>query len=87
MKVFWIAFVLALLLSITGCTLAMLNQLDKGQAFTPEQIKAYKEQNMDVYGCFTIGGPPPAGMTTWIIVPKDSRIAVKFGDGCHLLSQ
>lgn len=77
--------ILALLLQ--GCTLALLNQVDKGHVFTPEQIRAYKEQDMDVYGCFMIAAPPPNGLTTWIIVPRGSKVAVKFGDGCHLLSQ
>lgn len=63
----------------------MLHQMDQGSALSPEQIRAYKDMEMDVYGCFKVGGPPPAGNTIWILVPKNSKAAVKFGDDCHII--
>jgi len=82
-----LALVLAVLLSLAGCTLAMLHAIDKGQTLDPEQIKAYKEMSLEVYGCFQIGGPPPAGNTVWIIVPKGSPVNFTFADNCHLLNR
>lgn len=79
-----VAGILAALL-LSGCLLAQIHQLEPGQTLSPEQIKAYKEMNMNVYGCFQIGGPPPAGNTVWIVVPKEMRVLPKFGDNCHVM--
>lgn len=82
------AIILACFLSLglPGCTLAMLHQIDRGQALTPEQIKAYEDAGFDVYGCFMLTGPPPLGSTSWLVVPKGSKVSFKFGDGCRLLN-
>jgi hypothetical protein len=80
------SFLLLAVLSLTGCSgLALIHAVDRGDALTPEQIKAYKEMNQAVYGCFQIGGPPPAGNTVWIVVPANSPINFKFGDNCHVI--
>lgn len=87
-----IAFLLACLLSLDGCagillTTAMNHPED---ILPPEQIRAYNEVGYNVYGCITIGGPPPAGNALFIIVPKTGVVTPtlpRFSDGCHLLSQ
>ncbi len=63
------------------------NALNQGKDLTPEQIKALNEVGSAVYGCFQIGGPPPAGNTVWIVVPKGAAVPDTFGDNCHLLSR
>ncbi len=81
------AAMLAVLLSMTtGCAgILMSNAIHQGQDLTPEQIKAYNESGSAVYGCFQIGGPPPAGNTVWIVIPKGQPVAFKFGDNCHVV--
>ena len=69
-----------------GCSGILLHHaIDKGQVLSQEQIQAYRDMNMDVYGCFQIGGPPPAGNTVWIVVPKESVVSIRFGDNCHVI--
>ena len=85
MKHIILAAMLALLLALNGCAAQLIgNAIGQGQNLTPEQIKAYNEIGANVYGCFQIGGPPPAGNTQWVVVPKDGA-APKFGDNCHIV--
>lgn len=74
-------------LSLPGCSgFYLINSaLGKGENLTPDQIKAYQATGSDVYGCFQIGGPPPAGNTNWIIIPKNAPKKPAFGDNCHVL--
>jgi hypothetical protein len=79
---------IASFLSLTapGCAAALIGKaLDKDQTLTAEQIKAYNDVGSAVYGCFQIGGPPPAGNTVWIVAPKGVTMTFKFGDNCHVL--
>ena len=77
--------VLALLFS--GCGVIALDRaIGQGQNLTPEQIKAYRDANVDVYGCFQLAGPPPAGATIWLLLPKGAPVTFKFGDNCHLVN-
>ena len=81
------ALLLALFLS-AGCSGILLHHaMDKGEALSSEQIRAYNEVGASVYGCFSLAGPPPAGSTVWIIVPKGSPVNFTFVDNCHLLSR
>ena len=75
-----------LTLQLAGCATMLIGKaLDKDGALTPAQIKAYNDVGHAVYGCFQIGGPPPAGNTVWIIVPKTASVTFKFGDNCHVI--
>jgi hypothetical protein len=75
-----------LFLSLYGCIGGLMgNMLGQDQNLTADQIKAYSDAGSKVYGCFVIAGPPPAGATTFIIVPKDAVVTFKFGDNCHLV--
>jgi len=73
------------LLILSSCTITPLTPKEAAQ-LTPEQIKAYKEMNMDVFECFNISGPPPNGGFSFIIVPKGSKIDFAFSPNCNLLS-
>jgi len=57
----------------------------KAMLLTPEQIKAYQELNVDIVFCLNVGGPPPAGNTTFILLPKGTIFVPTFGDGCHVI--
>jgi hypothetical protein len=82
------ATILAAVLLAGGCTgILMADAARQGKDLTPEQIKAYNEIGSAVYGCFQIGGPPPAGNTVWIIVPKGTEAKFHFADNCHLINQ
>ena len=87
MKPWLVASLLSVLLSASGCTGMLIgNALQQGQQLTAEQIKAYNDVGSNVYGCFQIGGPPPAGNTVWLVVPKNSTAPLpKFGDNCHVI--
>lgn len=88
MKAVLIALVLALVLSIAGCTGMLLgNAFNQGRDLTPEQIKAIGEAGNAIFACVNLSGPPPSGSTIWIIVPKESKATVKFGAGCQVLAQ
>ena len=58
---------------------------NKDQLPSSEQIKALREQNMDVYICFTLGGPPPIGNITIIAIPKGSKPNFAYSSNCGLL--
>ena len=84
LKSILIASFLALLLSLAlGCAMMLTPQL--AQHMTAEQIKAYKEQNADVYSCLSLGGPPPIGATTFIVVPHGSKMDLSFAPNCGIL--
>ena len=73
--------ILAFLLS--GGALVGLSALTN--PMTSEQIAAHEKAGRDVYGCFTVGGPPPIGGTTWIVVPKGAKPTLSFGANCQLI--
>lgn len=81
-----LALVLSLSLSLNGCILAALNNPTNASMLSPEQIAAYRDLNVDIIYCLNVAGPPPAGSTTLIILPKDSIYIPTFGDGCHVIS-
>ncbi len=81
------ALLLAMFLS-AGCSGILLHHaMDQGQALSAEQVDAYNRVGAAVYGCFALAGPPPAGSTVWIIVPKGSPVNFAFTDNCHLLNR
>ncbi len=70
-----------------GCLLAAFQNPDISKQLTPEQIAAYRDLNMDVAFCFSIGGPPPVGNSMIILLPKGTKPTPMFGDGCHIVNQ
>lgn len=75
--------VILLAFLLQGCVAAMMGKaIDQGQNLTPEQIKAYSDVGSAVYGCFNLSGPPPAGGTTWVVLPKNSDAFVTFLPNC-----
>ena len=70
-----------------SCTTMLIGQaLNKDQQLSAEQIKAYNEVGLDVYMCFTLGGPPPMGNMTIITVPKNKAIApISYSSNCSIL--
>lgn len=71
---------------LAGCSgLAFLNPLDPGAGLTPEQIQSLRQNGQAVYGCFQIGGPPPAGNMVWMVVPQGITPNFRFGDNCHII--
>ena len=72
-------------LLLGGCTGVLLQgAMNKGDNLTPEQIEAYNKVGGKVYSCFQIAGPPPAGGTTILVVPKEAPVTVKFLPNCML---
>ncbi len=84
MKHWLIAALLAVSLSASGCVASMLGGAP-GKDLTPEQIKAYSDAQMAVIGCVQVGGPPLAGNTQWVIMPKEYPMHFNFGDNCHIV--
>lgn len=74
--------ILALMLLGSGCIAGLAN-FSRPDNLTPEQIEAYNKGGFDVYGCFQVAGPPPAGGMTYIIAPKGSKPSVRFGLNCQ----
>jgi hypothetical protein len=73
---------------LSGCSsILMGSSINHGANLTPEQIEAYGKVGSAVYTCFQIGGPPPAGNTMVILIPKDKTMAFIFGDNCHLINR
>ena len=72
-----------LLLLLSGC--APFLAAKEARDMTPEQIKAYSEQGMDVYQCLNISGPPPSGGVTLLIIPREAKAEIAFGNNCQLL--
>ncbi len=66
-----------------GCILSSMSRPDN---LTPEQIKAYNESGFDVYGCFQLAGPPPAGGLTYFVVPKGKQLTVGWANNCQPLN-
>jgi len=78
-----VGFCLAFML--LGCSgISLLHQVDNGSALSPEQVRAYREMNMDVYSCIALAGPPPNNVILTIIVPKETPQNFKFDDRCRL---
>ena len=50
---------------------------------SPEQIKAIRETGGDVITCTILGGPPPAGQTVFIVIPKGSRGKISISPDCR----
>lgn len=70
------------MLLLSGCVSALMGP-GAYSDLSIEQIKALQAQQMDVYACSTISGPPPAGRITYIVVPRlDKKPDVRFGDNC-----
>jgi hypothetical protein len=71
----------------SGCTGGLLIQraIDRDDNLTPAQIRQYRESGQNVYGCFSLSGPPAGGSTLWIIAPADAEVDLKWLDGCRLL--
>lgn len=80
-----IAALIAMFLSLTGCTGVLTGNQYGRDNLTAEQIKAYNDQGNKVYMCVQVVGPPPSGAVMHIIVPKDSVYQPRFGDGCRIL--
>ena len=78
-----IGMLLAVILSISGCAPFIASK--EAKDMTPEQIKAYNEQGLDVYQCLNISGPPPNGGYTLILVPKKAKIDLAFASNCNPL--
>lgn len=78
---------LCLLPLLSGCTSMLIgNALNQGKDLTPEQIEAYNKVGSRVFSCLTVKGPPPAGATVIITVPKEgATFAPKFGDNCQVI--
>lgn len=82
------ATAIALMLALTGCTSVLMgNALQQGRDLTPEQVEAYNKVGSAVYGCVSFAGPPPAGGTTWIILPKGTNTPIKFLPNCMVQMQ
>lgn len=79
------AILLAMLFFSSCSGILLLHQMDQGQPMTAEQLKTYKDMQMDVYSCVEIAGPPPAGHVVNIIMPNNSKPAPRFGDGCRII--
>jgi len=79
-------------LVLTGCAGLEIKQAAEAvKGMTPEQIasvkdlmQATKDIGADVYVCFTIAGPPPAGNAVFVVTPKN-QTPTAFGDNCHIL--
>lgn len=82
----YIAMAMSLLIALVmlaGC--APFLAAKEAKDMTPEQIKAYGEQGMDVYQCINIAGPPPMGGVTVLVVPKHAKAEVMFSSNCQLM--
>jgi hypothetical protein len=76
-------FLFCFLFLLVGCVAQLTGS--QAQHMTSEQIKEYKDNGFDVYSCFQIGGPPPAGATTFLIVPSGTKVDFQFSPNCQLL--
>ena len=72
---------LLLALMTMGCAITAQN----AASLTPEQIQALREQGHEIVKCVQIGGPPPSGNVTVLVIPKDSRAHLKFAPNCSIL--
>lgn len=85
--ILWIIMAMCLLIAVTmtsGCSQILTAR--EAREMSPEQIKAYAEQQMDVYQCANISGPPPSGGMTFMVVPKHAKLELAFGNNCSLLT-
>lgn len=71
-------------LLVAGCISPVLTARE-AREMSPEQIEAFRKAGQKVVGCFRFGGPPPAGATTWLILPDDSKPTLKFGSDCAII--
>lgn len=83
-RIWGLALAIALLCSVSGCAGVLLQGVDNKASLTPEQIDAYNRVGSAVYGCFQLGGPPPAGNTTWIVMPKTATTNLTFMSNCMI---
>lgn len=80
------AGLLACWLSISGCAGGLLQvAMNKNENLTVEQIEAYQKTGHKVFFCFQIGGPPPIGNTTILVVPQTVTPQFNFGSNCQLV--
>ena len=71
---------------LSGCSILWGNP-GRYESLTPEQIQAYKDRGMDVYSCFTVAGPPPAGRVTYIVLPRRDThqpVNLTFASDCQV---
>ena len=78
----WIIGLTIIVLMISGCILATLNQVKE---MTPEQIAEYAKINMKVFVCFQLTGPPPLGAVTYMIMPNTATVDLQFNPNCSLM--
>lgn len=68
---------LVIIFMLAGCGIIPIQTaFDRGQTLTPDQITALRANDLDVYSCIFIAGPPPAGRAIWIIVPRGSAVTM-----------
>ena len=73
--------ILLISLLASGCAITARNAAE----LSPEQIQELRDQGHEIIKCFQIGGPPPVGNTTIIIVPRRSIAKFKFSANCGIL--
>lgn len=77
-----IVFLVGINMLASGCILSSLGV----PGLTPAQVgqvKAMQDMNLDVYVCFQIAGPPPAGGLAVIGVPKGVAPSITWGGNCQ----
>ena len=84
-RLWWLLAILILVGAnalLSGCILSSLGV----PGITPAQlgqVKAMQDMNLDVYICFQIAGPPPAGGLVVIGTPKGVRPSITWGGNCQ----
>lgn len=85
-NVVW-ATVLALFLAMgfEGCTNSTLDRVRQADLvnLSPDQIQALDAAGQAVVACLQIGGPPPLGSGSILVVPKQAAGSVEFAADCH----
>jgi len=79
--------VILLAIYFSGCSGILIHQAMKEKDLTPEEIAAYEKVGSKAYKCLTVTGPPPNGASTFVLVPQDAKVNIKFGPGCQLQMQ
>ncbi len=83
--VFWLAVsvVLALLLSLGGCSPLQRMTSSELVGLSPEQVAAHDKAGQAVIGCMLASGPLVNGAVVLIVLPKSAEGTIKFGVDCH----
>lgn len=82
MKIF---IVLLLAVFFQGCAFNLLRRVTQPEDLSAEQIEAYNKVGLDVYACFVLSGPPPAGSTALLLWPKTRPMTRAFGAACQII--